>query len=148
MKIRKILRNQKCAETVGFWILIETLKFAFLYACFSAQFDKYLLILSISENKCKSKKFREDKLKTSLNTFENEVTTPLFRAPRPRLRGVRLWDREKMSSPFPRMSSPFPRMSSPFPRMSSPFPNGVLPPLGSKVFFMPSSPAQAPAAPE
>ena len=53
MKIRKIPRTQNCAETVGFWALTET---PILNTCFPAQFDKYLLILSISENKCKSKK--------------------------------------------------------------------------------------------
>ena len=69
-----------------------------------------------------------------LQWIENEVTTPLYRAPRPRMRGVRLWDGDKMSSPFPRMSSPFPRMSSPFPRMSSPFPNDISPPSPPNLF--------------
>ena len=53
MKIRKIPRFHKFAETVGLWIQTET---PILNTHFSAQFDKYLLILSLSENKCKSKK--------------------------------------------------------------------------------------------
>ena len=53
MKTRQIPRTQNFAETVEFSILTAT---PILNTCFSAQFDKYLLILSISENKCKSKK--------------------------------------------------------------------------------------------
>ena len=53
MKIRQIPRTQNFAEIVEFSTLTATV---ILNTCFSAQFDKHLLILSISENKCKSKK--------------------------------------------------------------------------------------------